>query len=246
MCAEYEVRTSQKHLEEVLARSLQNLSGQIDWDQRIKFTVPAPVIESRGGQLTLSSRIFPAAPFPNARLSGFGEADTGGDIQIRRVYDLPTWKQGFRTERLLAVMTDFFEPAYWGDHAGEVMRFRPHLRSPFFVAGIGLKPFKPPTGKRNGFALLTHRATEQMMGYHQRMLVILPPAAALQFLALDEQTPPIEVFNFLTEHRFDGTLDVTPERTMARGWEKRAAAHQAALVGERTYLEALNKENVRG
>lgn len=238
MCAEYEIRTSQKHVEEALRRRLVNTTGITQWEARIKFTDRPPIIEMGPDGPRIVERVFPANPFPNARLSG---AD--GPEQIRRIYDLPTWKQGFAEERCLAIMTRFMEPVYWGDEAGSVMAFRPPETQVFFVAAIGMKPNVPKTGKRDGFALLTHVATPQMLAYHHRYVVVLKPENALEWL---EPGSPLEKFDWLNAHRFTGDLSVERERRMAKGWEKRVGTHERALAEETAYTASLAREGVKG
>jgi putative SOS response-associated peptidase YedK len=188
----------------------------------------------------LVERVFPASPFPNSRLSG---ADTGDAENIRRIYDLPTWKEGFRSERLLVPLTDFFEPAYWGSEKGAIMRFHVPEDEVFFIAAIAIKPNVPKTGKRDGFSLITHAATTQMLNYHHRLVVILRGKDALGFL---EPGTPEEKFNYLLEHRYTGPLEAEKERTMAKGWEKRVELHNSKLAHEMKYTDKLAKEGVEG
>lgn len=242
MCAEYEIRTSQKKIEEAIERRMGNLSLETAWKSRIKFTNRAPVIQMGADGPEIAERVFPASPFPNSRLSG---ADRGDAENIRRIYDLPTWKQGFTQERLLVPMTSFFEPVYWGDEAGSVIKFSPPKNEIFFVAAIGIKPNVPKTGKRDGFSLITHTATAQMLKYHHRLIVVLLPKDALGFIE-NPEAPPAEVFDYLLEHRYTGKLETERDRIMAKGWEKRTELHNEKLAHELKYTESLRNEGVEG
>ena len=208
------------------------------WYGHLKFTDRPPVIEMGPDGPRLVRRVFPANPFPNARLSN---AD---DQQIRRIYDLPTWKQGFAQERCLAIMTAFMEPVYWGEEAGSVMSFATPDAPVFFVAAIGMKPNVPKTGRRDGVALLTHKATPQMLAYHHRQVVVLEPASALAWI--ETERTPLEAFEFLLAHRFTGALRVAQDRRMAKGWEKRIETHRQALASETAYVSSLAREGVEG
>src|SRR4051812_41357230 len=98
MCAEFDVRLSQKEIETAFGHDLVNQSGEIVWEKRVKLTDSAPIIHVNAGKF-LSSAIFPAHPFPNARLS------SREDEQIRRIYEKPTWSKAFAQHRCLAVIS---------------------------------------------------------------------------------------------------------------------------------------------
>lgn len=255
MCAEYEIRTSDKQIEAILERSLINVSERESWDDHIKLTNRVPVVEMSAQGLVLRERVFPVQPFPNSRLSSAGMMEeqetpkpdrTEESPQIRRVYELPTWGQGFREERCLAAMTAFLEPAYWGPDAGAVMQFRVPGEKVFFVAAIGIKSKLPKSPERNAVSLLTHVATAQMFAYHHRLVVVLRPADALKYLEYEPETPAYEIFEHLLRSRYTGPFEVQKARQMAKGWDKRIAAHQHKLLLEKRYVQALEDEGIKG
>jgi putative SOS response-associated peptidase YedK len=247
MCAEYQIRASQKRIEEALEQRLRNETDKKVWDQHVKLTMHVPVIESDGEGYKICERVFPANPFPNSRLSGVEpRSETGDEIEFKRIYDMPTWKQGFKTERCLAVATRFLEAVYWGEKPGTVQGFQIPDRDVFFIAAIGIKPNVPKTGRRDGVSLLTHTATEQMLKFHHRLLVLLKPEDALGYLEFDSESRPSEIFDYLIEKRFTGRLNVTEERKMAKGWNKRGPAQEIKLQREQHYVKALKAEGVEG
>jgi putative SOS response-associated peptidase YedK len=241
MCSEYHVKTKINEIADELGVPIKTSLENTSWDQRIKFTLPAPVIAKKENEFRLGELIFPAQPFPNSRLSQIKEDD-----QIVRIYDIPLWKQSFKQFPCIVPMTSFLEPAYWGKNAGEVIEFTPPKESLFFVPGIVIKPRVPATGKLNGFSLLTHTASEQMLSYHHRLLVLLKPDAAVEYLNLGPDIDPEERFNFLIENRYLPEFKTAKSRHMAKGWEKRVDQHLAALEDENAYRSALQLEQVQG
>jgi putative SOS response-associated peptidase YedK len=239
MCAEYTIQVSAKKIREHFGRPLVE-EQTYRFPDRIKFTTGAPVITA--GNI-LTEKIFPAQPFPNSRLSGVEEEGTDLDQDIRRVYDVPLWKKSFAEHPVLVPMTGFFEPVYWGKQIGTVQKFTVPGEKVFFVAGMLIKPRVPSRPGLDGFTLLTHTATKQMLQYHQRLVTILKPEFAAQYL---EPMSGRERFEFLIQNRFTGDLEVEKDRNMAKGWEKRVAQQEAKLKREQSYRAALEREKVSG
>ena len=236
MCSEYHVKTTASEIERELGSNLNIRSPAAEWDKRIKFTTTAPVIRKAKDELVLDELIFPAQPFPNSRLSQLKEND-----QIVRIYDVPLWKQAFTQFPCVVPLTSFMEPAYWGENAGSIMEFLPKETKHFFVPGLVIKPRVPATGQFNGFTLLTHTASQQMLQYHHRLLVLLTPEKALDYLNL-KQPSAEDRYQFLLDNRHISTFQVEKSRTMARGWEKRVDEHKDSLESEMQYREALERE----
>lgn len=241
MCSEYHVKTKINEIADELGVPVKSVSENTAWDQRTKFTLHAPVIAKKEDEFRVGELIFPAQPFPNSRLSQIKEDD-----QVVRIYDIPLWKQSFKQFPCIVPMTSFLEPAYWGKDAGSVIEFTPPKENLFFVPGIVIKPRVPATGKLNGFSLLTHTASEQMLQYHHRLLMLLKPEAAVEYLNLDSETDPEERFNFLIENRYVPEFKTMKSRHMAKGWDKRVDQHLAALEDEKAYRSALHQEQVPG
>jgi putative SOS response-associated peptidase YedK len=243
MCSEYTLTASKKDIEESLGRAVKNLTGKKAWDQKIGIANTAPLLTEAG----LIEAVFPVRPFPNARLSGseVKERDPKlgpGKVQVdlKRIYERKAWQKGFIEGRRIAVMSTFREPAYWGENQGSVMEFsRPGEL--LFVPAIQIKAQVPPVPE--AFALLTHTASEQMLEYHQRLLVLLKPEAALEWLA-GGKADPEEKFEFLLQNRYVPKFEVTLQRRMAAGWKSRVLVHEAALRREQGYLSELKRKRL--
>lgn len=249
MCSEYHVKTNIEELLEPLNASVD--SNATAWDKRIKFTTQAPVLRWTQDKLKLEELVFPANPFPNARLSQIqsnkvSKVEKSGvdEEQIVRIYEVPIWKDGFAKHPCLVPMTSFFEPAYWGDSAGKIVEFRDRKRKVQFVPGFILKPRVPSTGKYNGFALLTHTASDQMLDYHHRQIVHLEPEAGLEYLQREFKSAE-DRFNFVIDNRVHPDFETNIERPMAKGWDKRVDQHLVSLDEEKAYLKTLLKEKVK-
>ena len=245
------VNTSSKRIEEALGNPVLNKTGKINWDNVIKFSTRAPVLQPSDEGLELVERIFPVSPFPNSRLSGFANQSDGKedesadpeDRQIRRIYDVPRWKKTFNAEPLLVPMTQFTEYAYWGEQAGSALGFRIPKQELFFAAALSIKPFVPKVAGAEGFSILTHTATEEMLQYHQRLIVLLPAKSALGYF---EEMSAEDRFQYLIRHRYAGHLLVDKIRNMAKGWEKRVSVQKAKLHREESYRNTLKVEQVEG
>lgn len=113
------------------------------------------------------------------------------------------------------------------------------------MAGMRINPRVPATGKLNGFSMLTHTPTEQMLQYHQRMLVFLKPAQARQWLEESDFSAE-DRLRFLLDQRYLPNLEVIVDRQMAKGWEKRQKEHLHKLDAEKRYLNFLRDEGIPG
>lgn len=246
MCSEFTIKTTPEQLAESLDREIINSSSVNGWDRHIRLTNKAPILYLEKDQVSLAEGIFPQAPFPNSRLSGL-EVEEGSrdDNQVKRIYERPTWKKGFEQNPCLIPMTSFLEPVYWGDKIGSVVEFTPSEDELLFTAGIRIKPRVPKTETLNGFSLLTHTPTPQMLKYHHRLLVFLKPADAMEWIE-DLDSTAQEKFNFLLNKRYLPKLEVNVQRKMASGWKARADKHVRSLEQEKQYIQTLRNEQVAG
>lgn len=251
MCSEYTLKTNPKQVEAALGIPIRNISGDTTWNQTVRIFTEGPIIKPVDDGAEFRTYIFPKSPFPNSRLSGFeNQSDSGSDDvgdeddkQIKRIYDKPRWGKPFASYPLLVPMTSFTEYAYWGDQKGAALSFAIPDEPVFFAAGMEIKPFVPKTEKQNGFTILTHTATDQMLKYHQRLIVLLKPEFASEYLG---EMSPKDRFKFLIENRYRGKLEVQKLRSMAKGWEKRISVQEAKLKRELTYRKTLDGEHIEG
>jgi putative SOS response-associated peptidase YedK len=250
MCSEYQTKTSPKEIEKALGVTLLNNAEEFEWGKTIKFFNEAPVMQkNKKDELELVLKTFPTSPMPNSRLSGLeGQSDGGADEdiderQIKRIYDMKYWKEGFAQTPLLVPISEFTEFAYWGEDIGTAQGFKIPKEKVMFVAAIGIKPFTPKGPPNSAFSLLTHTATEQMLEYHHRLIVLLEKDVALEYL---EDMTVEERFNFLIKNRYQGPLEIHKVRNMAKGWEKRSENQARKKKHEMQYRSALAANGVEG
>lgn len=253
MCSEFQVRATPKEIEEAMAVALHNFSDETQkgtrWDKTVRMSGTAPVLIKHKEGLGISEKIFPVRPFPNARLSGFENQSDGGEAgeldeaQVRRIYDVPLWKQGFATHPCLVPMTSFTEFAYWGPEMGSALKFEIPKEDIVFAAGLLVKPYTPHGKPFDGFSIVTHTATEEMLQYHHRMVAVFKGQQALGYL---DKMSPSERVEYILEHRYVGDLKVEKIRAMAKGWEKRIDKQKAKLHQELRFQAKLKEEHVSG
>lgn len=248
MCSEYQLHTSPQEVEAALGFPLIDKAQGFAWGGTVKMYTSAPVIELGKDGPELVLKTFPSSPMPNSRLSGIGNQSEGNDadedaehIQIKRIYEMPRWKEGFHKHPLLIPMSSFHEFAYWGSEAGTAQDFTIPGEQVLFAAGIGIRPFTPSGKPGDGFSILTHTATEQMLEYHHRLIVLLKPEHALQYL---EESSPEKRFEYLVKNRYTGEFEVTKVRNMAAAWKGRKENQLAKLQREQRYLDVIKKEGV--
>ncbi len=249
MCSEYQLHTSPEEVAEELDQPVINKAKNFNWDSRIGFFREAPVVQkNKDGELEFALKIFPTKPMPNSRLSGL-EGQTEDSVnevdhrQIKRIYEMKLWKDGFAKHPLLIPMTEFTEFAYWGKKIGSALSFTIPKNKVMFAAGLAIKPFTPEGPPHSGFSIITHTATEQMFDYHHRLIVLLESHLALGYL---EEMTPQDRFNYIIENRYLGDFDVHKIRNMAKGWEKKVDRQQHKLNQELKYREVLKQNNVPG
>ena len=251
MCSEYHTPQNPKALEKILGVPFLDKTGGFDWGSKIHFYKNGPVLQkSPQGEIEMVIKSFPQSPMPNARLSGLGSQTDSSDLesdlehaQVRRIYETKYWKDGFANHPVLVPMSSFTEFAYWGPEIGTAQAFRVPKQEAFVAAGIAMKPFTPKGPAFSAYSILTHTATEQMLRYHFRLIVLLKNKAAAGYL---EEMSPEDRFRYVIENRYTGPLEHEKLRDMAKGWEKRVETQTHKLERERHYREVLDKNQVEG
>lgn len=220
MCSEYTTPRNAQMIEKALKASVSDKVKNFKWGSTIKFSAEGPVIQkSDSGQLELILKTFPVSPMPNSRLSGLlGQTDANAvteieDELIERIYEKKTWKDGFANAPVLVPAENFLEFAYWGPDIGTAQAFNLPNDDTLFIAGISITPYTPKGAPGAAYSLLTHTATEQMLQYHQRLLVVFEKNNALGYL---EKMSPEERFNYVIKNRYTGKLNVKKMRSMAK------------------------------
>lgn len=245
MCSEYIVKTTAEEIAESIDDIVKIISKEKSWNKRIKMSLTAPLIEKQNGELVLTEGVFPTpSPFPNSRMSDLKVNRKTGEEELVRIYDVPSWKEGFAHAPCLIPMSSFIEPVYWGENIGAAMNFSSKKDPVLFVAGLRMIR-NPKLDKRDaGFSLITHTASEQMLQYHHRLVALIEPKQAIDWL--DEDLTPQERFNYLLKNRYVPEFEVEKDRMMAKKPQSRIDEQNEKLKEEMRYRQFLEDEMIGG
>lgn len=231
MCAEYTLKTSERDLGAVLGRELVNQTADAEWDRHFRLYSPAPIVSTDAdGQVVLTDAGFSLLPrggrvpfTANTRLDDWDERTE----HVTYVYQRPTWRDAFLNQRCVIPASEFLEPIYEGEHAGQMVAFRDVGAPLTFIAGIFKETADRKTGERyRGFSMLTDYAHPfvRQTGHH-RTVITLSPAAALRWI----KPGPIEGargVKFLVANNHKSELRVRTVREM-KNWRARVKAAAA-------------------
>ncbi len=166
--------------------------------------------------------LLPWAKFStfNARLTDFDEVKK----KVIPLYEKRTWKKPFENGHCLIPVSTFVEPIYIGEHKGHMVQFRQKSSDPLTAAGIWTESVNPETGElQEGFAMLIHTADDFVWDVgHFRTPLFLQESAFDEWLQ-GKARHPEEWLRFLLQNRKNLDLEVSADRAMARGWEKRVS-----------------------
>lgn len=225
MCAEYNLKTSERELSVLLDVSILNQTNDQEWNRHVRLYGRAPVIYEHQGQVVIEEMQFSLLP-PGSRIS-FSANTRLDDWDERKglilAFERPLWREAFLRRRCVVPVSEFIEPIYIGMHEGQMMGFFDPDSPIIFIAGIYQETLDVKTGEIfKGFSVLTDFAHPfvQATGHH-RTVITLPPQAALEWI----KARPIEGrwgIEFLMRNKDQLNLDTHPVRTM-KNWKSRVA-----------------------
>ena len=227
MCAEYNLKTTDRDLTGLLKVSLLNLSELASWENHTRLYASAPVVLKRDGKVVIEDMKFSLLPpggrvpfTANSRLDDYDERKK----KVTYIYERPTWKEAFLHRRCIVPMSEFLEPIYMGDYAGQMMAFYDGEHPIIFAAGIYQESVDIKSGEIfTGFSLLTDYAHPFVReAGHSRTVIILPVPAALQWIE-DQPMTGTDGVRFLVKNKQALDLSIRAQRTM-KNWKARAAA----------------------
>lgn len=144
------------------------------------------------------------------------------NARIETVIEKPTWKEPFQSKHCVVPLTSFFESAYEGPEAGNIIEFAKPDKDILFAAGI-YDIWREPTNPDNkifSFSILTTEPTAFILEHgHDRSPIFLSFENAKTWLSMNE--PPEDMRQFLLRSNERPDLAVTIDRPMKVGWEKR-------------------------
>jgi putative SOS response-associated peptidase YedK len=143
-----------------------------------------------------------------------------------------TWKNALTTHRCIVPLSEFHEPAYWGPLAGNMIRYA--SEEPLFAAGLWKRWRNPKDGTEvSSFAIIVHDAYPIVEEHgHDRSPVFLDEEGAKEWIREGTGTlPGPKLVEFLESRRARPALDVSVQRPLKAGWEKRVPAKYKARSG---------------
>lgn len=182
MCSQYEVKTKPNnialHLNKVIGINI----TEHDYSSHVFPFAKAPVIiNPNGGNLELVLMNYSLIPYwsdsdkpkfatYNARLD---RPNASGGLD--KIFNAPTWRTPFKSQRCLVPLTGFFESCRNGSHAGNIVEFSQHDKHLLFAAGIYDKWINPQTKQViHSYAIITDEPTEFILSVgHDRQPVFL-------------------------------------------------------------------------
>lgn len=143
------------------------------------------------------------------------------NARLETVAEKPTWKEAFQKRHCLIPMTDFIEPIYDGNFAGNMVAFHRQGGDLLFAAGIWEEWTNRETGEFiESFAVVTSNPPQFIFDTgHDRCPMFLDAERGKEWLFLSEK--PTTMIEFLEANRDDVAFDVEIQRPMKPGWEKR-------------------------
>lgn len=223
MCSQFELITK------ATKKALRNQVKIPDTSEQINIRVLpyqiAPVIAVNKNQnsiLQLSPMSFSLVPSwskdPKVKFATH-------NARIETVLEKPTWKDPFLTKHCIVPLTGFFESAYEGPEAGNIIKFRSaesddHLLFAAGIYDIWKDPNGDPSKKIFSFSILTTEPTKYIIEHgHDRSPLFLSFDDAKEWLHL--QSSPTGMIDFLLSKNQKPDLSVSIDRALKPGWEKR-------------------------
>lgn len=143
------------------------------------------------------------------------------NARIETVTEKPAWREPFLNKHCLIPITNFFESVYEGPHAGHIISFGGETTPTLFAAGL-FDVWVNPETKEPLFscAILTTEPSPFILeNGHDRTPIFLNLEDGKAWLTL--RTSEKEMVDFLLTKNIYPDLQVTRDRPLKSGWEKR-------------------------
>ncbi len=213
MCAQFGLKVSASELRDLGISVSPALEGL---DERFLPYAKVPVVVSTQQGLKLTAMNFSLVPAwskePKVKFATH-------NARIETVIEKPAWREPFQSKHCLLPMTNFFESVYEGPHAGHIISFSSDL---MFAAGL-FDVWTNPETKEQLFSctiLTTEPSAFILENGHDRTPIFLNFEDGKQWLNL--RAPEKEMVDFLLSKNVYPDLQVSRDRALKSGWEKRA------------------------
>jgi putative SOS response-associated peptidase YedK len=227
MCAQFTIETRRRNL----ARQFGLIDPGDDAEINGRFLPyhTAPVVVRQDGRRVLRPMQFSLLPSwskekrvkfatHNARLFSRDER-SGREVAV---YEKPTWRGPFARRHCLVPVSGFIEPIYHGELAGNMVCFAPKDHGLLAAAGIWDEWTSRESGEIiDSFTILTDDPHPFVKSIgHDRTPIFLKPEAFETWLAAEGS--PADSAALLREMKAVLELEVSVDRPLKAGWEKRA------------------------
>lgn len=234
MCAQFLIKIKRQELLNLFPSEF-NENLPLEWDTTVRGFIKtdvAPVLIAENNNLVLKEMCFSLCPswskeFPypwttyNARME---RPKPSHPNTTEYIYQVPTWRESFsKGQTCLIPMQGAIESSYFGSHAGKIIQFSQQSKELFFTVGIYSNWVNKQTGEiKSSFALITDDPSQFFFDCgHDRSIFCIDESSYETWLFGQNQTPK-QRFDFLRKSRVNLHWDVSTEREMKTGWQKRA------------------------
>jgi len=185
------------------------------YDQLIVPYRPAPVLVNGEMRIMKFSMVPSWSKEPKVKFATH-------NARLESIDEKPTWKSVFTQRHCLVPMTDFIEPIYEGDFAGNMVAFSAKDDEIIYAAGVWDEWVNRETGEvTQSFAIITQDPPPFVASTgHDRCPVFLEKAAGDEWLR-NIKSPPNTLKAFLQEKTHTPDFKAVKHRPMRPGWEKR-------------------------
>ncbi len=194
-----------------------------DFEQYYDFLIVphrnAPVIKLVGDQNVLTPMRFSLLPSwskePKVKFATH-------NARLETIDSKPTWRTVFVKRHCIVPMTDFIEPIYEGDLAGNMVAFHQRDHEWIYAAGVYDEWVNKETGEViPSFSIITNDPPPFIEGVgHDRCPIFLTESGASDWLGNEGEKASV-LKEFLVSHNSVPDLAVEKHRPMRPGWEKR-------------------------
>ncbi len=237
MCAQFILKTKANELSKKLGITIPQPIKE--WDLRVRGFIKtdlAPVIVEKNGKIEIREMAFSLCPswskeFPckwstyNARMERPSEKHPG---KIEHIFEVPTWRESFNEGKTCLIpMNAAIESSYFGSQAGNMIQLKVKKDELFFVVGLWSEWTDKSTGEiRETFTLITDDPYKFFFDCgHDRSVFVINPEKTEEWLT-NKKFSSKQRFDFLKKNRTTLSWDVSVDRKMASGWEKRSPSQK--------------------
>jgi putative SOS response-associated peptidase YedK len=144
------------------------------------------------------------------------------NARLESILEKPTWRGPLKAHRCLVPITEFIEPIYTGEYAGNMVKFSNVGPGLLVAAGIFDIWINKETGEvKESFSIVTADPPDFVAKIgHDRCPLFLKTTAFDKWLDC-EKYPPKQAVEILKSDREDFHFQVGIERPLAKGWERR-------------------------